>query len=358
MPVTRGRFVLVALLLTALTPGVCLPAAACARPPAAQTVVRRAVDSYRRLVDYQADLVLEVFLPGLEQRLEAKQWFKKPNLYRMEVVAPEDMRGQVTSFDGRTTWTYCPLTGEVVVFRGSPVELTDEQEGALVGSFVDALMRESEASLLGTAKLDGRDAYVLQIKARMAGETGTPEPAVQKLWIDRRMWLPTKMEVCDSRGRTRVSAALRALEVNTGLTDEFFRFRAPPGSRMIEGAVGTTTLTLDEAQAEVDFRLAMPEYLPPQFQLGLVGKVDEPGPVAVVLSFHDGERVVTLMERRVEEHVEGFPGARKVKVEGEDGELLASEGFCLLRWRRGDVGFTLMGSISAEEAMKIARSIK
>lgn len=110
---------------------------------------------------------------------------KRPRMSRVEVT----FRGQtaVQVFDGTRGWKLRPYLGrrQVEPFTGDELRLASQQ-AELDGLLVDAASKHETISLLGKEKVDGRDAYKLEVKAR--------DGVVRHVWVDAETFLDVKLD--------------------------------------------------------------------------------------------------------------------------------------------------------------------
>ncbi len=174
---------------------------------------------------------------------------KRPRMTRLEVT----FRGQaaVQGYDGRTGWKVRPFLGRHEVEPFKPDELrAAAQQADLDGPLIDWADKGSRLKLLGTEKVDGRDAYELEVTSRRGD--------VRHVWVDAETYLDVKVD-----GTRRMDGKDRP--VFTWLRD----YR-PEGGLMIphlletsvEGVAGSERITVERVALNPDLpdaRFARPD---------------------------------------------------------------------------------------------------
>jgi outer membrane lipoprotein-sorting protein len=134
--------------------------------------------------------------------------------YRIEVVGPERVAGNVTSSDGRHIHQFSTrVNGRVTLLA------RENQERSEI--FLTAFIRNwqaSEAASVSVANLGEGQFTVLE--ATIPG--GHPYLATQKLWVNNDTLLPEKMVIFDPNGTERVVVTYHAFEYNVDLDDSLF----------------------------------------------------------------------------------------------------------------------------------------
>jgi hypothetical protein len=110
---------------------------------------------------------------------------KRPRMSRVEIR----FQGQtaVQTFDGTQGWKLRPFLGHrsAEPFTAEELRLASQQAD-LDGPLLDAAAKHERVSLLGTEKVDGRDAYKLEVKDR-GGQ-------VRHVWVDAQTFLDVKVD--------------------------------------------------------------------------------------------------------------------------------------------------------------------
>ncbi|MGQ9927453.1 MAG: DUF4367 domain-containing protein [Chloroflexaceae bacterium] len=369
------------LLLIALL-GVLLLAACGQRLPTAEEIVERMEAARAATNDAHATVVLDVTTPDRSERMVVEGWMQKTgvsdaagkpiNRVRIEVreASQADLLGSLMVSDGETFWLYNPaentvVTGAVGQMRaaasapaGPALMLQD-----LVAQGLDAVQLE----VLGAEMVAGKTTWKVKVvpQAATREQLGLDGLVEGFLWVDEELALPLKATF-DASDFGRGSVEALSLETNTGLSADLFRFTPPPGTTVVraEDLVARTkssVASLDEARAAVNFPLREPGYLPAGMALV---EVRLAGSEAVILNYAGAGGSVSVVQGSTAPGADREPPAgsqtRSVTVRGAEGLLItgaAGQG-SLLRWEEGGLRYVVAGAIAADEALKVAESLR
>jgi outer membrane lipoprotein-sorting protein len=182
----------------------------------------RAVESYHVTLRAQSGTTSEVI----------RYYYKRPGYVRMEFVKPH--KGAVLIYDPhekevtlRPFGFLKPLVlnlrpGNRLVksSRGHRVDQSDI--GFLLG-FVKELASDGAVEVVGEEAVNGREAIHVRVKGK-AGVVVGGEINRYSLWLDKSLLLPIKVISYDSDGTVIEEVLMDDLEIDVGLTDEFFSF--------------------------------------------------------------------------------------------------------------------------------------
>jgi outer membrane lipoprotein-sorting protein len=370
------------LLLIALL-GALLIAACGQRLPTAEEIVERMEAARAATNDAYATVALDVTTPDRAGRMVVEGWMQragatdaagKPiNRVRMEVreSSEADLVGSIMVGDGETFWLYSPAANTVIT--GAASQMRDAAAGApggqammlqdLIAQGLDAVQLE----VLGAETVAGKNTWKVKV---------TPQPATREqlglnglvegfLWVDAELALPLKATF-DASDFGRGSIEALSLETNTGLSADLFRFTPPPGATVVRAEelaarTKSSVASLDEARAAVNFPLREPGYLPAGMALV---EVRVASPDAVILNYAGAGGSVSVVQGSAAPggDREPPPGSRTraVTVRGADGVLItgADGRGSLLRWEEGGLRYIVAGAIGADEALKVAESLR
>lgn len=174
---------------------------------------------------------------------------KRPRKERVEVQFQG--RAAVQVFDGAHGWKVRPFLGrhEVEAFTAEEMRVAS-QESDLDGLLIDHASKGCRVALVGTEKVEGRDAYKLAVDCRRG--------VVRHVWVDPQTSLDVMVD-----GTRRIDGKIRP--VWTLLRD----YRAEKGLMMphvletrFEGAHGSETITVEKVAVNPsldDSRFARPD---------------------------------------------------------------------------------------------------
>jgi outer membrane lipoprotein-sorting protein len=224
----------------------------------AQDLVVKVQASWQRLQSYSCRFVTEGVVRGRPRRFEQRQWFRKPNLFRLETNKhyPEEMYLEVD----RVT-TYIPGAQ----WRGKRVAITrprHAREEGLPFPFgaewpisaditIDALVRELRAQeggeLLGSEEVLGKRCYELKFHTQRRGDR---LPTYYVVWVDQETFLPLKAKIYHDTANQTVSTAVD-LQTNILMPSDTFHFEPAPDTFQLFGEVEPFVFALGLAAARV-----------------------------------------------------------------------------------------------------------
>ncbi len=295
-----------------------------------------------------------------DQKMEsvADMMYKKPNKFKAVQKQPAEMAGSLSVFDGETMWTYDPQQNTVMI-----MELPDmpEQNDLDYLKLIGMMMNESDFSLEGIEKVDGRTTYVIDMSPKDESDFGMF--GGMKVWVDKETWMPLKMEMKDADGNPMYSIEYRNFQTNTGISDEEFQFEIPEGAEVktMDEFVLPESITLEEAREEATFDILVPSYIPDGYEFDhamvIQGFVE-----TVSLTYKNGDERLGISEIVLEDEPQASPimdSAEVVSINGVEGKLVTIYGDSkMLQWEIGNIQLTLSGSLDKEELIGIAESMQ
>jgi outer membrane lipoprotein-sorting protein len=333
----------------------------CQGGPTAEEIVAKMKEIEAGTEDAHAILEMSFEGQGRDEELVIEVWEKKPNKFRAEVLeasGSEVVAGSIIVSDGSQTWIYDPGQNEVLVGDVGPDEPSGPRD---IIRFIDEVIQQvldtTEVKLVGEEAVAGLATYKLEFTPKDDEETGLPPGSKATLWVEQERWIVLQAHFSGAalgEGWMRV----RSFELNAGLTDDLFQFKVPEGAQVtnIEDKRPTPT-TLDEAQAQADFNLLVPNYLPEGVTLIDVLAVDE----AFILRYDHSETSFTIVQGFVSGRNSPPPGSQKteVTVRGQTANLITDGlGNNFLAWTENGVTITVAGRISQDEMLKVAESLQ
>ncbi len=192
---------------------VCAALAGCGiiRP---ETNYERAVRKLTGLKAYTCDVTMRVTNNRSTMEYKLKHFYKSPNKYRVEIISPEELRGQIIIYNGEKSYIYHPQIGQYLItenFSGSV------EYNAFAGSFINYIRSAGDIKI-SSEKAGEKELMVL--------ESGTQEPNIymrsEKLWFDVETAVPVKAEICGDDGKVNVEIYYDNFVHNPVLDDKDF----------------------------------------------------------------------------------------------------------------------------------------
>jgi len=135
--------------------------------------------------------------------------------YRVEVVGPDKVAGNITLSDGKTIYQFNKrISGKISV----ATKESQERSEIFFTSFIKNFMKSNETAV-SASKVQGDPCTVLE--AQIPGSH--PYLASEKVWIDNKTFKPVKMIIYDPQGSERIIVTYKTFEYNVTLDDSEFK---------------------------------------------------------------------------------------------------------------------------------------
>ncbi|MGE5630396.1 MAG: LolA family protein [Caulobacteraceae bacterium] len=165
------------------------------------------------LKSYTCDVTMKVMNNKSTMEYKMKHFYISPGKYRVEVVEPEELKGQVTIYDGEHSYIYHPKINAQLVTENFPDSLECD---AFIGSFISRFKDMKNVKI--TKEKDNDNLYMLEFEV--------PEPnsykVLERLWIDTLNAVPVKAEIYGADGKTTVSIRYTNFGYNPKLNERDF----------------------------------------------------------------------------------------------------------------------------------------
>ena len=308
--------------------------------------------------DFSATIVITSSFGGETTTMQALMMTKQPDKSRIEYSRPAELAGRVMVTNGSTMWRYDPTKNQV-----TKMELRKAECGPLGMDYTEiirSLLNETDLSYEGTESVDGRSAYVLNITPRDETEL-MQDIANTRVWVDCENWMLLGMEIHDPDGNLAVKSEYKDITFNTGIPDSEFIFEVPEDAVVVEESFEDRMpreMTLEDARDNLSFDMKTPSYLPDgcEFDHAVVF-----GENRVSLMYTNGSELLHISEwvSDAVDHIEPeISDPEVVSINGTDGEFGSELGFFnTLRWGVDGIEYSLSGTITKEEMLKVAESV-
>ena len=134
--------------------------------------------------------------------------------YRVEVVGPAEVAGNITLFDGNTIYQYNENISNRIA-----VGTTDTQERSeiFLTSFIRNYLNSPEVSV---TVFNTTDNNTTVLEAKISGDH--PYLYKEKLWVDNETFLPIQLVLYDADGMERIVIQYQSFDFNQELLEELF----------------------------------------------------------------------------------------------------------------------------------------
>jgi len=151
---------------------------------------------------YDATVEVEVHSNKNTNKYVLKQKYDAPNIFKQEVIEPENIKGLTTNFDG---------TNLIIQNKSLHLQSFYENYNCMQGnslsliSFIEQYKKDEEAEII-----ESDEEKILKIKSN---ENNKYE-MYKKLYISKNTNLPIKMEILDFNQNTTVYILYREIKIN------------------------------------------------------------------------------------------------------------------------------------------------
>ena len=164
--------------------------------------------------NYKAEATIEYINNKGKNTYETLQYGKSSGEYRIEIVGPEKVAGNITLSDGKMICQYNPrIAGKISV---TTTESRDRSE-ILLTTFIKNHLNSHEVSI-NVTNMDQNWCTVLE--SSIPGDHAYLN--TEKLWVDNTTYKPLKLVIYDSDGSERVIVTYKEFEYNVQLDDALF----------------------------------------------------------------------------------------------------------------------------------------
>jgi len=148
------------------------------------------------LESYEADTTITRISNKGENTYGAKQWYLISGEYKMEMVSPEDVAGNYTIYNGSKVCQYNPKMNTAVAIE---VEENQARNELFLGQFIKNYLKSEDVVVNVVENLEEGTSTVLE--AIIPGNY--KYTATEKLWVDNKTILPTRLVIYDTDGNER-----------------------------------------------------------------------------------------------------------------------------------------------------------
>lgn len=294
-------------------------------------------------------LDMDINTDMIKDSLVVEVWEKQGSRVRLTILSATSpqLRGLTFTTDRKTSLSYSPHTNTTSIGPADLVRLPRVIETLLYARNASLQSFDPQkARLLARVRESGLMVYKLEIPL-------SPDEQAEYT-IDARDWRVRQIDY-QSTSWGSGTVRLKSIECFADLDDAVLDLDIPEGAVLDRVTVpDSRALTLEEAQRAVDFRLRLPGYLPADTTFAMAFQLDKN--MALV---YTGSHSFTLAQgpnigQTPQENVTLLP------LRGVQGTLVQdnSQGGLLLTWREDELQFSIAGSLSLNEILQIAESLK
>ncbi len=350
----------------------------------AEEIVARMEATRDTMQDVHATVALNFTTNERSGNLVVEGWLKKTDrtdaegkpITKVRAIVREaseaELKDSLLVSDGETFWLYNPSANQVIT--GSRADLPNNKAADPTGTtqaLQDLIQRGMDAlnvEVLGEEQVAGQNTWKLKLtpKTETSQQLQLDGIVEATMWVDEARALPLKLDI-DASDMGQGTLEVRSITMNSGLSDDLFTFTAPAGATVTQasdlaGQMQPKAVTLDEARAAVDFPLLAPQYLPggaTLVEVRLLGKQ------TVIQNYASGGVTFSVVQSRTDVGSDREPPAgsavQELELRGQTATLIsgnADQQGSLLRWEENGVRIIVAGTLSSDDALKVAESLK
>lgn len=309
---------------------------------------------YESIKDYKGTLVFSSSFEGESRETEMDFMYLMPDKSWTKITKGENA-GDIFVSNGTTMWLYNSTANEVTIME-LPKTKMDNPGQADYGNLVKDMLKRNEVKMSGSEKIGDRDTFILELTPKNL--TNATFFLNQKLWVDRETWMPLRVETFDKDGKKIMAMEYRNVEFNTGIPESEFEFKIPQGARVTTKKITPPKeMTLDEAKQAVNFTVFVPEYMPDGYALDRITVFEFDETQSVSISYKKGDEMLSVYESNQSRYA---PKAKfeSVKIRGIEAGYMDTDFSKSLSWTWKGTEIAVSGTISKEELIKVAESVK
>jgi len=171
-----------------------------------------------KLKSYKSDVIFAVSNNKSTNVYKAKHLYKFPDMYRIEILEPNELKGQTTIYNGDKAYIYHPQLETYLLTQNFNNSM---EYSSFVGSFIEHFKNNGGARF-NMENFGDKQCYVLEIPIK--GEN--PYRVMEKIWIDAEELLPVKVEILDKNNNISVQVLYENFEANPKLEDSLFQIQS------------------------------------------------------------------------------------------------------------------------------------
>ncbi len=203
----RFRKVLFLLVITVIV------MAACGKP-SDEKMYYRVQKRMGKIKSYEAVAQMSSHVGDSTREYRFNQVFQYPDKYRLEVISPRSLKGNITIFNGKVAWIKHASIDQVR--RLDNLEQSDEQL-MFIGHFLKDFIN-SENSSYHKEKINGQNSIV--ITTEVPG--GNPHFYKQRLWVSEGRCTPIQLSIMDKKENVKLKVHFEEFKINPRLDEELF----------------------------------------------------------------------------------------------------------------------------------------
>lgn len=186
-------------------------------PKTEQDLFYEAQKKLNKMESYACQVAITSIGNKSPQKYIMKQWFKKPNKYKLEVVYPENLKGKITISNGNKAWIYHPSIEQTWIMENFS---NSKEQNLFLGYFLKNCLNAENVKIY-TEALENEKYLVIN--------TEIPGNHVyfntERLWIHQNRMDPFLLQIFDAKGKMRIEVKYEKFQYNPKIQDDFFQLK-------------------------------------------------------------------------------------------------------------------------------------
>jgi len=337
------------------------------------STVERYADADSFVGTVAVDVTFENDTDRIERSASARVQYLAPDGYRIDVLAPDRVANTTVATNGSVAWLDGP-TGPPVV-RSPNASQVERLEALNVSAAVERLDANTSVTNRGTATVDGKETYVLDVE--YTGATEWPdgrwgdeqwqenvsdrpdeiEDANLTVWVDTDDDRLRKVETVVTGPEGTVTTTMRFESFRFDVAIHESAFQPPTDRRAVSGAFDRTSYdTLADASEAVAFPVSEPA-VPDGFELESVAVGTQGDRATVTAAYANGsaEFLVVQSERNPLSRID--TDGTSLAVGNGTVRVVERGDTRVLFWKDDGRTYGVAGSLSQDRLAEIARPL-
>ncbi|WP_207707335.1 LolA family protein [Crassaminicella thermophila] len=186
-------------------------------PKTEQDIFYEAQKKLNKMEGYSCQVEITSIGNKSPQKYIMKQWFKKPNKYKLELIYPENLKGKITISNGNRAWIYHPSIEQTWIMENFS---NSKEQNMFLGYFLKNCLNSEKVDIC-TEELENQKYLVIT--------TEIPGNHIyfhkEKLWLNQESMNPYLLQIFDMKGKLRIEVKYEKFKYNPKLQDDFFQLK-------------------------------------------------------------------------------------------------------------------------------------
>lgn len=308
---------------------------------------QKATRNLQKLKGVYAEVDAAVFSPEGIQEYQVKQWLQFPVRWRVQVTT--EAGEQFFICDGEHVYVFHPgfddhyrLSGDVAAELAPPFSLV---------AYLETYLKTETRTFMGKRTENDRSYYLVIYEHSGGNET-------VHLQLDEKTLFPTTVETyLNDQLLNRLTCT--NFELNPDFGEDLFEYDAV-GEAEVSSHCLIRPLSLDEAKNDWPYPIYTPQHLPKGCFLFVISQSEEDGRNQLAFIYKGDEHFSFIQRPKYDSSLYRAVATREVMIGNNSGyfhENQAGE-LATLWWSDEATEFILSGSLTLEEMLEVAESVK